>query len=178
MKNIYAEFSNDVTYNNQIVFWSSSFSPENLGAGAAIVCLINVNQNSSSNQRLVYPMDRTLLQGFIFQTDYEKILNDNFYFINADEINHFLVLNPEIVPYIIESYKEIVDRFLYIKPNLELIKDIEMPEWETLQISIPSIYNDDISFLKLNDLLKNWMFAKPKKFKRLVSLKFYVNDCF
>ena len=109
---------------------------------------------------------------FTHEHDYEHDLKEMFCFSNPDEIHKFLVENPEIMPDLIESHKEITDRFSYIKPRLELVKDIELPEWETLFITIPSVFSYDESFLKLHDLIKNWMFYKPEKFRQLVTFDF------
>ena len=111
---------------------------------------------------------------FIGQEDnYNKILDERFYFVNPDQINHFLISNPEIVPLLIESFKEITDRFYGVKPTLELIKDIELPEWETLKVSFYSRFDYENSFDKINDLYKKWMFHTSKRFKKLTTISFY-----
>ena len=109
---------------------------------------------------------------FTNEHDFEHDLRGMFHFLNPDEIHHFLVQYPELMPDLIESHKEITNRFLNAKPTLEFVWDIEEPEWETLFIAIPSHYSYDEAFAKYSDLIRNWAFFKSKQFKQLVNFSF------
>jgi hypothetical protein len=99
-----------------------------------------------------------------------EFLDDAFELVNPQSIRQFLFFHPEIIPSILECHVEILTRFNLVIPKMELIVDVEQPDWKTIFITIPHQLEYEEAFEKLNDLLRNWAFYQPEIFKRLVTI--------
>ena len=108
----------------------------------------------------------------IFLNTYSDIdyLEDAFLFINSEEVKRFMYDHNEIISAIMECILEIFIRFDIIRPKMELIIDVEIPDWTTLFITIPSGADYEESYELLNDLIQNWAFLQSKAFKKLITI--------
>lgn len=101
---------------------------------------------------------------------YIGLLQETFHCINPIEITQFLAQHSEIIPSLIQCYEEIRVRFGMIISEMELISDVELPDWKALFITIPVGMEYEETFKQINDLLQNWAFYQPKPFQELVTI--------
>ena len=99
-----------------------------------------------------------------------EILKHIFTFYNENEIKSFLMVHSSLITPLNKLQDEIISRFGNILPKMELVTDVELPEWKTLFITIPSIDNFETAFEKLNSLICEWLFPQSKDFKKLINL--------
>jgi hypothetical protein len=71
---------------------------------------------------------------------------------------------------LVALYPEIIARFGKVKPKIELTKDAEFPQWETLYITIPTKEKFETAQEKLNDLIQKWVYNQSSEFKKAITL--------
>lgn len=86
------------------------------------------------------------------------------------EIQNYLFKHNTLIESLIELFYEITKRFGFINPKMELITDIELPDWKTLVVSIPSSEEFETTFEKLNSLIEEWLFHQSNEFKKNVNI--------
>lgn len=84
-------------------------------------------------------------------------------------IHNFIATKSDLVEALIYCYSSIYKYFGNTKPTLKLIKDNEIPEWETLSISIPVEF-DEKSFLNLSYIISEWLVFQSKDIKSLLNI--------
>ncbi len=111
----------------------------------------------STLDRLILPKEMSLIQVV-------------FNLINPDEIKQFLIYNTELISALLECRNKIISLFGNIEPKIELVTDVELPEWKTIFVIIPHNLADKKFDENLNSLLMDWVFYQSKKFKKLISI--------
>jgi hypothetical protein len=100
----------------------------------------------------------------------KRAIEQVFEIVNASEIEIFLTKNEIVRSRLLFCFKAICDHFGNVIPKLEFSKDYEVPNWETLYISIPHQFEESEAYGRFNDLIKDWLILQPKEFRRLINI--------
>lgn len=97
-------------------------------------------------------------------------LKEIYELVNSKMIKRFIASNPDLINDLTELYTEIITRFGYTTPRIELVSDADMPDWKTLFVSININDEFESGMEKLNNLLECWAFQRSTEFKNAVTI--------
>lgn len=158
-------YGNRIELKNELLIVAKPFAARQFVA--AFFQSGSVSTTLISDYEIFFPNDTSVYVSIINDINY---LEHAFNFVNEKEIKSFLMMKPELISALLSLQSEIFSRLGFVIPRMELVTDIELPDWKTIFVNITSSENFENAFEKVNDLIQRWAFLQSKEFRKLVTI--------